>query len=853
MKTTGQKLVSLFLATFMAMSIMAVSLSGTAYAWVEKKAAADKCPPADNPTYTVDLSPQAKGCAEESELTETCANDPKKKAVKGLEEAMCGVADAAAKAAESKIAQESFQKMTSMLIAFESMINKLLWPVLMMTGDLMGNDILFGPGMEQKLYDIWVPVRNIVNIFFVVALIGLALYSVLGINSENGQYSIKAMLPKLIAGIIAVNFSFIAIKVVLDTVNVFTTAIFAIPTQVQGLGEAVLNNEDTGDNKRLRDAFCEQLYLDGKKFKDKTEFEKGVENSALFMIRGRFGMGGLSDANAIKALGEALKPPEKKAAFDAELKKLQEEFSMCAVSTGGQLELTGLGLKFFEKYGAHNAALAMAINMGEIMFYNRVSTSLIGSGTYESLAIKTIFILLMYLIYGASFIAMFVVLLARLIVVWMGLAMSPVIALSVAIPMVKDKLGLGELTSKFMKHAIAPVMIAFPMMIGWVMLNALHSTATDTTTKFGAKDMLIPGIPIPGLETLQGLLVSLATAAVVWIGVFAAAEGTIAGKVTGFLKDRLESFGKFIATAPIKYTPWVPVQLQEGGKTESYSPMALLNAANKLQNDLEYESGQKFIKDHADMFPGGGSGGPAGLNSNTTLDGLMKVIQQDADKIKKDPEEYNERIQQFKASKGYSDLKEIADGKIVPGLTPVEAKAILKAIDKGDLKNLPPEAQKIAENYLAANPQGAAPTTAPTETPDARAKEILEYGDKELSKDEKEKLKKAEGAIGKVDEAMVTPTIIENEAKRREIAEVLIKTVPAGKIDAVIDASASAKLKDDPKVGKERAELLKKTVKDMQPPAAQPAPAPAPTPVSRPAEGGGGPAQPPPETPQANH
>jgi len=540
---------------------------------------------------------------------------------------------AAAKAAESQMEKDTWKKFTTLIIGVESMMSKALWPILALTGDLMNNNILFGPGMEQKLYDIWVPVRNIVNIFFVIALIGLALYSVLGINSENGQYSIKAMLPKLIAGIIAVNFSFIAIKVVLDAVNVFSTSIFAIPTQVQGLDKAVMDNSDAPEMSKGRKAFCEAVYFDGKQFTNKAEFEMGVKNAALFRIRDKFGFGGISDMTKIEGLSATLKEKEK-TAFDAELKKLTEEVAWC-VAEVDKLKLTPAGLGFFQKYGSQNAALAMAINMGEIMFYNKISTSLIGSGTYESMAIKELFILLMYIIYGASFVALFIILLARLIVVWLGLAMSPVIALSMVVPMVKDKLGLGELTSQFMKHAIAPIMVAFPMTVGWVMLNALHSTSSEASA-YGAKDMLIPGIPIPGLETLQGLLISLATAAVVWVGVFAAAKGTIAEKATGFLKDQLEKLGTFVATAPLKYTPWVPVQMQEKGPPEMYSPGALLYALESKKSQMETASRQAFTDKHPEWLGREGPTGPEGLNINTTKEGFINIAAANGDKINKE-------------------------------------------------------------------------------------------------------------------------------------------------------------------------------------------------------------------------
>jgi len=632
MKNITKKLATLFLTAVLTTSFLAVSLNSTAYAEVkQKEGSGESCQDG-----WIDFSKQGgpDWCVSGEDL-EKCPDKSKfEYTIKGQD--YCNDPAAAATEKESKIAQESFQKFSALVIGFESMISKLLWPILVLTGDLMNNNILFSPGMEQKLYDIWVPVRNIVNIFFVIALIGLALYSVLGINSENGQYSIKAMLPKLIAGIIAVNFSFIAIKVVLDTVNVFTTSIFAIPTHVEGLQNTVLDNSDGGKMASLRKAFCEQIYLDGKRWGGTdTEFEQGIKNTALFIIRDRFGLGSVSDAATIESLSGIL-PEDKKKAFNAELEKMQTELTWCKAD-GKKLKLTTAGEQFFQKYNSQNAALAMAINMGEIMFYNRPSTSLIGSGTYESLAIKVLFIFLMYIIYGASFIALFVILLARLIVVWLGLAMSPVIALSIAVPVVKDKLGLGELTSKFMKHAIAPIMVAFPMMVGWVMLNALHSTSSSLDATYGgAKDMVVPGIPIPGLETLQGLLISLATAAVVWIGVFAAAQGTLAEKVTGFIKDQLERFGKFVATAPIKYTPWVPVQMQEGGQKEMYSPGALLYAGKAKLDKMESDSERAFVDKHPEWLGPGGATGPTALNYNTTKEDLIKNLAENGKKFGED-------------------------------------------------------------------------------------------------------------------------------------------------------------------------------------------------------------------------
>ena len=65
--------------------------------------------------------------------------------------------------------------------------------------------------MEERLLLIWVNVRNIVNILFVFILLAIAFYNVVG---AGDNYHIKRT-PKFIIALIAVNFTYIAAKVVL--------------------------------------------------------------------------------------------------------------------------------------------------------------------------------------------------------------------------------------------------------------------------------------------------------------------------------------------------------------------------------------------------------------------------------------------------------------------------------------------------------------------------------------------------------------------------------------------------------------------------------------------------------------
>ena len=617
----------------------------------------------------------------------------------------CKKAEGEAGAGESITAKKALESFLSIVLAAEGVLNRLLWPVLFLIGGLINNDILFGSGMEERLYDIWVPIRNIVNIGFVLALVGLALYSVLGINGENSQFSIKTLLPKLIAGIIAVNFSFLVVKVFLDTINVFTTAIFSIPNQVsETLKTPILDNASESPTMEKTIAhFCKQMYASsGSAGTPQEKLKQGIEDVAYLKLREKYKIPKF-EVKEIKSL-VLLMEEEKQDAFNAEKDALIKAKAFCEYDDSKKkFMLTDPGQDYFAEYGSNNASLALAINMGNILFANDVSST-IGSNTYESFAINVIFSLLLYIVYAASFVALFAVLLARLVVMWLGLAFSPIIALSIAVPMAKDKLGLGELTQKFVAHAMAPITIAMSMTVGWIMLNAIKSTvATQNTSVIGASDALIPVVPIPGLETLQGLLVTLATVAVVWIGVFTAANKTIAGKFTDFMKGKLEQFGGWVATAPFKYIPWVPVEIKDG-ETESYSPASIWHAGELLQDNLTRKSKNKFAEDMGLKEKGYTT--PGDINDNMSRDDIVRTFQNSS------AEDLAEKAGPRMKGRGGNFYKAIKEMKEKPG----EEGRLGRLLDEARMKGEISKEQAKVMKKLA----GGLSTTAVATTPEKK-------------------------------------------------------------------------------------------------------------------------------------
>ncbi|MFA5947858.1 MAG: hypothetical protein WC806_02705 [Candidatus Gracilibacteria bacterium] len=480
-------------------------------------------------------------------------------------------------------------KMMEMFLTMETFFKTLLWPVLMMVGNLMDNSLIFGTGMEARLREIWIPIRNIVNIAFVLVLLGVALYNIIGgFGDEGGSYAIKAMLPKVIIGIIAVNFSFLGIKVALDATNILTAAILALPADI-GAPVQGIANDDKG-------RFCAQFsginyhtYYDDKEKPDTKgrTVDQIQQSSAMTILAGKYGVDVsalLKKDNIVTKDGVAtlINDQAKKTAFEADAKKWTDN-RLCK-----GLTLTDDGESFLGTLSQSNIAMLLAINMGKTLLYQEVDANmLVTSEGISGILVNLLFGVIMYFVYAASFIALGAVLLARIIFMWIAVALSPVLFLTWTVPVVKEKLSaFNDLSEKFVKHLIAPIPIAFSLVIGWIMLSALKSAnSLGLENNPGSGIEFQQGFPVVGLSTLQDVIISIATVAIVWTGVFKSAEGTLAEGIIGTMKSQLEGLGKWVAAAPFKYVPWIPIT--HGDVTQPYALGDLFEGAQMMRNDME--------------------------------------------------------------------------------------------------------------------------------------------------------------------------------------------------------------------------------------------------------------------------
>ncbi len=507
--------------------------------------------------------------------------------------AQAGAAPAATAATSDNEAYAQFLKIVLLL---QSLMNKILWPILFMIGGLMDNDLIFNHGMETRLFSIWVQIRNIVNILFVIALVGLALYNVLGIGGEGDQFSLKAVLPKLIVGIIAVNFSYIGIKILLDAVNLGTTAIFSLPEAVeQGLS---ITYKDDNERKLYQKLICENLYGPG---------GLDVKSEA---VQATLAKEGLSSSDITV---ESNKNPY--------------------ICVGVQLNQSAA--QYLQQYGSRNAALVMALNMGKIAFFDKAAVE--GAGSFAKLSLNVLFSLVLYFVYVFSFVALFIILIARLIVIWLAVAMSPFLMLSMALPGgIKEKLNVVE-KIQFTKHAFVPLAIAIPMTIGYMMLQAFQGISFEGSQDFSLSVLttgtLNIGVATSGLSTLQDLMIAIATIGVVWKGVFDAAEGTLAEGIVQTIKGAGESLGGFIGSVPFKYIPWVPVTTGSAvnSDTPRLTPSSIMSTLSDIPGIMERKQKDRASKVLWEQFgigDGSGAGNPKLFDDVRDESGFKNALSQ---------------------------------------------------------------------------------------------------------------------------------------------------------------------------------------------------------------------------------
>lgn len=521
-------------------------------------------------------------------------------------------------------------------------------------GNFLGTEYIFAGTMGEMLKNLWVISRNLVNIFFVGALLWVALKAVAG-DFFGEETDVKKELLKIAVFLVAVNFSWLATKVVLDAANVGTNIAFSLPSGVSNIQEVDLGEcEIDGTTGRVKGAckLSEYHFSAGAtgvdQIEDWTEEDCKTQNVA--------------------AAYEDLYP----ASLNGNLNPNADpdnvnDFGDKTVLCWGKLDL-------FD-YNQNTSVIYLTYGMAKIQ---NLGGSYSYTGSLSQMAIASIFSLLIQVTFTVALLALFILMLIRAALLWLFVGFSPVL-----VAMLYLGGGEGPVANfgpkDFIKWAFIPVQVGIILSVGFIMIAAGQANSdilSNLNQNVNIEGGFYNAVAIfSGMESTQGIIWLIIVELIFAIAVYGPMKelpfaGTIIGPIADFAKNTLTSLAKTPLIAPI-----IPVGDTDGdGEVDKVSFRDLaqsfnakinwrqgLSADAKTIRKLEHDASQlaqylKSRKSEKDQIVRDAQSGKINVTLKTKLDlsklkGLDEDIQQDIlEKAGFDPTQTDHIVKALKGS-----------------------------------------------------------------------------------------------------------------------------------------------------------------------------------------------------------
>ncbi len=511
-------------------------------------------------------------------------------------------------------------KIKKQITEFATLIVSLFTPIIAMVvkfaGVLMGDAFILGRNGEADafpvaalLYELWDVVRTLVNYAFLLILLFVAVMNIFPISKD--KYQLQSILPSLVIGIVTVNMTWFMTRVIFDAVDVATHVVYALPESIA--------NKHAGDKKLFQMQPCVINQIspsdwDNENHKPKAgvtepNAETGKEKPythgscypAYTTIQLDRGYSDISIQGKNNASAHALDID-----IDEGDEKALEKLGDTVLTKVNYGALTIYWKDFdYSNFNEGTILPLMAFSMMQVQNLPRIASKAIKDTTgangefvlpdnWTTLFINTLLALILMVIILILFIVMVVNLFGRIIILWVNIIASPVIALN----FVAEKAGFAGLSGDgkylganvFITQAFAPAIMGLPFVIGFILISVGQQysipgleTIGDTTVKGGAL--------VDGLASTHALFYHFLTIAVLWAGGVKAMEITrndITGGFADGIISTVKSAGAFIAKAPMKI-PIIPVGTDANGNMQ-------LASGNNFKNDFGGKWIQKFEK-----------------------------------------------------------------------------------------------------------------------------------------------------------------------------------------------------------------------------------------------------------------
>lgn len=418
-------------------------------------------------------------------------------------------------------------------------------------GGFLATDYIFEGPMGTMLHKIWIISRNLVNIAFVFILLWMALKEIFYVNKES---ELKNSLIRFVLILVAVNFSWLGTKVVLDSANVLTHVVFAIPSGI---------SDPPSESASAK----EQCKING----PEDPITGTCYPTAIFTP--------VDSGTAIPLSWEKDNCDKVKASYedayneDKSINPTPKTSGNAAFHRRTSICYENLNLV---KYDQNTAVIYLTYGMARIQ--NLVRT--VGTPKIDELAVSVLLSLIIQLAYAVSLLALFLALIVRMAMLWLFVAFSPFLVLMLYFMGGEGKNPFEKLSGKFdleafVKWAFVPVKVGAVFAVSFIMISAGQSMGDVNLASFDkleSKSGFVFNILqidslFAGMGSLNQFIWLLMSLAVLWMGVFAVLEDMpVLNKATNWIRDKGNYAAKMLATSPY----WAPiVPLGKGGKSTS--------------------------------------------------------------------------------------------------------------------------------------------------------------------------------------------------------------------------------------------------------------------------------------------
>ncbi len=607
---------------------------------------------------------------EESDLTldefldlQGSADDEGPKTIEGIEELLNDVTKKSAKAH----------------YIFSPLINLASFHI----GSFLGTDYIFEGAMGDMLKKIWVISRNLVNIGFVFILLWLALKTI--VWPEATIDDLKKKLLTFTILLVVVNFSWLATKLVLDSANVITHIVFAIPSGISdpvnfdsptGFEPCKVNANETEDGTGAKTTLSGQCYP--------TAIYAPADaalNSDIIYWQDKDGDGACAD------LGSRYEGRADSAYFDGKIntnaspdnKDLQRRTSMCMES-----------INLF-KFDQNTAVPYLTYGSARIQNLTRTTTN---SSNLIKTATSILIPLAIQAAYAIALFALLFALVVRMMMLWILVGFSPFLVMAYWF---KDSESVSEVKEyfsieQFINWAFVPAKVGAIFVISFIMISAGQSLGSSVGSWADNSDFVFKLLDqrsiFGNLDSIQYIVWLLMSLATLWLGTFAVlSKLKFVNTVTDAVGSAGRTFASQVATLPY-WAPILPIG-QNGEKTSIRSTVKAvspISGMNKFYNEANGAGVQPDInlEKKAVSLNNSDVNGILGMNASASqesqrivanrfakrlgfeLKGLMNL----GDSTVKKALEKNDNISSEQAQKIVSHLQTINNGGRVTNTTP---------------------------------------------------------------------------------------------------------------------------------------------------------------------------------------